>query len=262
MSVRGALQRELEVARDAALAAGEVIARHAEGDRESWEKAEDNPVTKADLEANGAILEILGAGFPDDAILSEETVDSEKRRRAERVWIVDPLDGTKEFIARIPEFAVSVALAVRGEPVVGVVYQPLDRECFWAARGSGGHRNGERLRVSSARALEQCVLLSSRTEMSRGQVDPYKEWFQEVRPVGSVALKLAWIAAGRGDLWISAAPKNEWDVCAGDLLVREAGGVFLTLEEGPRRYNQADTLLRPLMAAGPPHLVQLLRDQI
>jgi myo-inositol-1(or 4)-monophosphatase len=241
MSVPGALQRELEVARDAALAAGEVIARHAEGNRESWEKAEDNPVTKADLEANGAILEILGAGFPDDAIL---------------------LDGTKEFIARIPEFAVSVALAVRGEPVVGVVYQPLDRECFWAARGSGGHRNGERLRVSSARALEQCVLLSSRTEMSRGQVDPYKEWFQEVRPVGSVALKLAWIAAGRGDLWISAAPKNEWDVCAGDLLVREAGGVFLTLEEGPRRYNQADTLLRPLMAAGPPHLVQLLRDQI
>ena len=255
------LERELEVARDAALAAGEVIARHAEGDRASWEKAEDSPVTKADLEANSAILEILEAAFPDDAILSEETKDSEKRRRAERVWIVDPLDGTKEFIARIPEFAVSVALTIRGEPVVGVVYQPLDRECFSAARGSGGHRNGERLRISSARKLEDCVLLSSRTEMSRRQVDPYKDWFREVRPVGSVALKLAWITAGRGDLWISAAPKNEWDVCAGDLLVREAGGVFVTLEDGSRQYNQADTLLRPLMAAGSPGLLQAFRER-
>jgi myo-inositol-1(or 4)-monophosphatase len=249
------------VARDAALAAGEVVARHAEGDRASWEKAEDNPVTQADLEANGAILEIIEAAFPEDAILSEETKDSEERRRAERVWIVDPLDGTKEFIARIPEFAISVALAIRGEPAVGVVYQPLDHDCFWAARGAGGHRNGERLRISPVRQLEQCVLLSSRTEMSRRQIDPYKDWFREVRPIGSVALKLAWIAAGQGDFWISAAPKNEWDVCAGDLLVREAGGVFVTLEAGSREYNQRDTLLRPLMAAGSPELVQAFGER-
>ncbi len=81
-------------------------------------------------------------------------------------------------------------------------------------------------------------------------MEPYAGWFRELRPIGSVALKLAWIAAGRGDLWISAAPKSEWDVCAGDLLVREAGGRFGTLAEGSRTYNQKDVLLRPPMAAG------------
>ncbi len=92
-------------------------------------------------------------------------------------------------------------------------------------------------------------------------MEPYVGWFRELRPVGSVALKLAWIAAGRGDLWISAAPKSEWDVCAGDLLVREAGGRFVTLAEGSRAYNQEDVLLRPPMAAGSPVLVEALEKR-
>jgi myo-inositol-1(or 4)-monophosphatase len=255
------LERELGVAQEAALAGGEVILRHTEGDRRSWEKEEDSPVTQADLEANQAILQIIQDAFPEDAILSEETKDRPDRGRFERVWIVDPLDGTKEFVARIPEFAVSVALAIGGEPAVGVVYQPLDRECFAARRGAGSELNGERLSLSPPAELEQCVVLSSRTEMSRGQMEPFEGWFHELRPIGSVALKLAWIAAGRGDLWISTAPKNEWDVCAGDLLVREAGGEFVTLKSGKRVYNQADTLLRPLMAAGSPGLVEAFRQR-
>jgi myo-inositol-1(or 4)-monophosphatase len=99
-------------------------------------------------------------------------------------------------------------------------------------------------------------MLSSRTEMKRGQIDAYKDWFAEVQPIGSVAFKLALVSAARGDLWISAAPKNEWDVCAGHLLVREAGGIFVTLDDGERRYNQSDTLLLPEMAAGPRELVE------
>ena len=99
-------------------------------------------------------------------------------------------------------------------------------------------------------------MLSSRTEMHRGQLEPYAKLFRELRPIGSVALKLALIAAGRGDLWISTAPKNEWDVCGGDLIVREAGGRFITIDDGERVYNQADTLLQPLMAAGPAELVE------
>jgi myo-inositol-1(or 4)-monophosphatase len=255
------LERELEVARDAALAASEVIARHAGGDRESWDKANDSPVTHADLEANRAILDVLREAFPDDTLLSEETADEENRERAERVWIIDPLDGTKEFIARIPEFAVSVALTVKGEPVVGVVAQPITGECFAGARGLGARLNGEPISVSRETELERSVVLSSRTETGRGQMDRYEGWFRELKPVGSVALKLAWIAAGRGDLWISEAPKSEWDVCAGDLLVREAGGVFITLEEGARRYNQADVLLRPPMAAGPRPLVTAVQER-
>lgn len=255
------LEREAAVAREAAQSAGEIIALHAGGPRESWQKGEDSPVTRADLDANRAICERLAAAFPDDPILSEETAASPERTAAERLWIVDPLDGTKEFIAGIPEFAVSIALALRGEPVVGVVHQPLVGECFWGIRGEGAFLGDARLRVSRASRLEDCVLLSSRTEERRGQLRPYAGWFRELVPVGSVALKLAHVAAARGDVWISLAPKSEWDVCAGDLLVHEAGGELRTAA-GPRLYNRADVLLQPPMAAGPRPLVEafLARD--
>jgi hypothetical protein len=99
-------------------------------------------------------------------------------------------------------------------------------------------------------------MLSSRTEMKRGQIEPFRGLFARIEPVGSVALKLALVAAARADLWISAAPKSEWDVCAGDLLVREAGGRLVELARGERSYNQRDVLLQPLLAAGPPGLVE------
>jgi len=249
-------EREARVACEAAQAGGEVVARHATAAvRESREKSHDNPVTAADLEANEAICERLRAAFPDDALLSEETADRPDRLGRERVWIVDPLDGTKEFVEGVPQFAVSVALAVRGRPVAGCVYDPSTSESFHACAGGGAFLGDTRLAVSRERTLAKAVMLSSRTELKRGQVDAFKTWFARIEPTGSVALKLAWIAAGRADLWISAAPKSEWDVCAGDLLVREAGGAFLELARGERTYNQPDVLLQPLMAAGPKALV-------
>lgn len=254
-------ESEVAAAREAAEAAARIIARRSQGARESWDKAEDNPVTLADLEANRAIQAALRAAFPGDAILSEETRDSPARFSCERVWIIDPLDGTKEFVQGIPEFAVSIALALQGEPVVGVVQQPLTGECFWGARGRGAWVGPERVSVVRAAPLEQSKVFSSRTEMKRGQVDPYRDWFAEIQPVGSVALKLALVAAGRAHGWISLAPKNEWDVCAGDLLIREAGGTFETWDRGVRTYNQEDLLLNPPMAAGAPGWVAALRSR-
>ena len=254
-------EREISVSLEAARAAGAIIADLSSGARESWDKAEDSPVTRADLEANEVITRLLGEAFPEDAILSEETVDAPSRREAERLWVIDPLDGTKEFIAGVPEFSVSVALAIGGEPAVGVVLQPITREAFWGARGRGAYLNDQRLRVSRCSRLDESVMLSSRTELSRGQLDPIKGWFSEIRPLGSVALKLAFIAAGRADLWISVAPKSEWDVCAGDLLVREAGGIFATAASGPRSYNQIDVRLAPEMAAGPRALVETFHSR-
>ena len=251
-----AYERELEAALEAARKAGAILRRHYAGDRKSWEKSEDNPVTLADLESDRAIATVLRAAFPDDAILSEETKSDPARTRQSRVWIVDPMDGTKEFTQKIPEFAASIALVVDGEPVVGVILNPITEVAVWATQGDGAYRDGTRVSVSSCPSLEAAVVIASRTEISRQQFEPYDGWFKEIRPVGSIAWKLACVACGDGELNISVAPKNEWDVCAGDILVREAGGAYLAFDGSRRTYNQADTLIDAGMAAGPVPLLE------
>jgi myo-inositol-1(or 4)-monophosphatase len=233
-------RRELQVALDAAREAGEILLRHYRGKTESWEKSEDNPVTLADLESDRVITARLRAAFPDDGVLSEESLSDPARIAKRRVWIVDPMDGTKEFTRKIPEFAVSIALAENGEPIMGVVRNPAADVTVWASKGDGAFRDGERVRVSSVTRLEHSVMIASRTEISRDRF----------------AWKLACIACGEGDLNISLAPKNEWDVCAGDVLVREAGGVYTAFDGSTRLYNQADPLIEAFMAAGPPQLVR------
>jgi myo-inositol-1(or 4)-monophosphatase len=247
---------ELETALAAAREAGAILLRHWTDDLRHWEKSDDNPVTRADLEADQAIGARLRAALPGDAVLSEETVADPLRLRARRVWIVDPMDGTKEFIGKIPEFGVSIALVEDGEPVVGVIHNPAAATTVWATRGGGTFRDGVRVRVSSVARLADAVVIASRTEIKRDQFAPYAGWFRELRPVGSIAWKLACIASGEGDLNVSVAPKNEWDVCAGDLLVREAGGVYVAFDGSRRRYNQQKTLIDAGMAAGSPALVE------
>ena len=247
---------ELEVALAAAREAAAILRQHYARETKSWEKSEDNPVTLADLESDRAIARRLRAAFPGDALLSEETLSDPARLQNPRVWIVDPMDGTKEFIQRIPEFGVSIALAERGEPVVGVIANPVQGVTLWATRGGGCFRDGRRVEVSRCAELAEAVVIASRTEISRNQFDPYEGWFKEIRPVGSIAWKLACIASGEGDLNISVAPKNEWDVCAGDLLVREAGGAYLAFDGTPRVYNQPDPLIGAGMAAGRRELLE------
>ncbi|MBW2493969.1 MAG: 3'(2'),5'-bisphosphate nucleotidase CysQ [Deltaproteobacteria bacterium] len=249
-------EAELSIALEAAREGGAILRRHYEQGTESWEKSADNPVTLADLEADKAIASCIGAAFPEDAILSEETIREDSRLEKSRVWIVDPMDGTKEFTRRIPEFAVSVALTEDGEPVVGAIHNPATDVTVWATRGGGTFRDDRRVSVSSCEQLSDAVVIASRTEISRNQFAPYAGWFQELRPVGSIAWKLACVACGEGHLNISVAPKNEWDVCAGDLLVREAGGIYVDFEGETRRYNQADTLIDKGMAAGPRALLE------
>jgi myo-inositol-1(or 4)-monophosphatase len=249
-------ERELEVALEAAREAGAILLKHYAGDREHWEKSEDNPVTQADLESDKAIAGVLRAAFPDDALLSEETIADESRLENRRVWIVDPMDGTKEFIGKIPEFCASIALVEDGEPVVGVILNPPAGVTVWGSKGGGTFRDGERVHVNRVARLEDAVVIASRTEISRNQFEPYEGWFKEIRPVGSIAWKLACIASGEGDLNVSVAPKNEWDVCGGDLLVREAGGVYVDFDGQTRTYNQARTLIDAGMAAGAPELVE------
>ena len=247
---------ELEVACAAAREAAAILRHHYARETKSWDKSEDNPVTLADLESDRAIARRLRAAFPGDALLSEETLADPARTQNPRVWIVDPMDGTKEFIQRIPEFGVSIALCERGEPVVGVIANPVQDVTIWATRGGGCFRDGARVEVSRCADLSAAVVIASRTEISRHQFEPYEGWFKEIRPLGSIAWKLACIACGEGDLNISVAPKNEWDVCAGDLLVREAGGAYLAFDGTRRIYNQPDPLIGAGMAAGRRELLE------
>lgn len=239
--------REMTVAQEAARAAGKVILRWYDGDYSVREKSSDSPVTEADTEANRCIHEHVMGAFPDDGWLSEETRDSPSRLDKNRVWIIDPLDGTKEFIQHIPEFCVCIGLVEDGAPILGVTYNPVRDEMFAAEHGSGTTLNGEKVTVSDQANLADASVLASRSEVKRGEWKPF-EAEMRVDLTGSVAYKLALIAAGRADATFSLTPKNEWDVCSGAALIMEAGGRFTTRSTELRRFNQADTLLPGLIA--------------
>ena len=252
---RGAgLEREKDVAVAAAHAAGAIIRDVYRSDfRVKYKRGDRSPVTRADHEADREIRRRVRAAFPADGWLSEETVDSAARLDAQRVWVVDPMDGTKEFIDRVPEFCVSIALIQAGRPVVGVVYNPTLDHLFWAVRGTGAWRRYERggdrrLQMRRTPRLVDATVLSSRSETKRGEWAEFRGLFR-ARPMGSIAGKLASLAAGEADASFTLTPKNEWDICAGALLVEEAGGRVTTLAGTPIRFNQATTLLQGLIAS-------------
>jgi myo-inositol-1(or 4)-monophosphatase len=243
-----AFARERELAERAARAAGAIVRRYYEGRVEPRDKGGgDNPVTAADLEANACIRGLVRAAFPDDGWLSEETVDSGERLGHRRVWVVDPLDGTKEFLQHLPEFCVCIALVADGVPVVGVSYNPATDRLYSAARGAGTRVNGEPARVSTTADLRQAIVLASRSEDARGEWDAFRDRVR-VTLTGSVAYKLGELSAGNGDATFTLTPKNEWDICAGTLLLEEAGGRVTDLEGEALVFNQAKTL-RPGMVA-------------
>ncbi|MDP2496795.1 MAG: 3'(2'),5'-bisphosphate nucleotidase CysQ [Candidatus Palauibacterales bacterium] len=208
------------------------------------QKEGQGPVTRADRGADDLLRERL-TGLRDGAWLSEESADDPAREKAERLWIVDPLDGTKEFVEGVPQYSVAVALVERGRIVLGVVHNPATAETFHAVRGEGAFLDGERIRVR-----ESEVLLASRTELSRGEFDPFREEWT-VRPTGSTQYKLALVAAGEGGATFSRGPKWEWDVCAGELLVREAGGRCTELPGTDLEYNKPFPKVRGMLAGAP-----------
>jgi len=243
------LQREKDVAIAAARMAGTIINEVYQTKYTiDYKRGDNSPVTVADRKANQKIHEMVRGSFPEYGWLSEETVDSKDRLDARRVWIVDPMDGTMEFINRIPEFSVSIGLIEGSSPILGVVYNPRSGELFWAIRDEGTWCNGIRLHVPTTARLQDATILSSRSETKRGEWEEFRELFT-ARPMGSIAYKLACIAKGEADGSFTLVPKNEWDVCAGTILVQEAGGRVTTLKDTPLFFNQPETLLQGLVAS-------------
>ncbi len=238
---------ELKVAETAAREAGRIIMDLYGKEYRIEEKSKGNPVTAADLEANRKIREIIRGRYPDDGWLSEEDKDNTDRLKASRVWVVDPIDGTKEFIAGVPQFAVSVGLVVGGHPMVGVVYNPAEEKFYRAVKGSGAFLNGRPIHILSRKQIDGASLLVSRSE-------PWRK-FQSfegrcrLERLGSIAYRLAQVAGGEADATLTFRSLREWDVCGGVLIVEEAGGVVLDGEGRRLVFNRPDTLYRGVVAS-------------
>ena len=233
---------------DALALAAEVLVEYTPGDVASEAKVGGSPVTEADLRVDAVLRQALprdGEGW-----LSEETVDDRSRLGARRVWVVDPIDGTKEFIRGVPEWCVSVGLVVDGVPMVGGILNPSHDELILGAVGQGVTLNGSPVAPTDRTELAGALVLASRSEIRRGEWDPYEDAGFEVRPVGSVAYKLALVAAGRADATWTLTPKNEWDVAGGVALLRAGGGGAWTPEGAELKFNQPDPLYRGLVATG------------
>lgn len=213
---------ELSAAEEAARAAGSIIMGMFKGKFDIHEKSKNNPVTSADIQANRTIREIILGAFAKDGWLSEEDKDSPERLGCSRIWVIDPIDGTKEFIEGVNQFAVSIALVVDGLPTVAVIYNPAQELFYTAAARQGAYLNGHSIRVTLRRELDGALLLVSRSEPQRK--------FQilvdrcTIQPVGSIAFRLAKVAEGDGDGTLTFRSIHEWDICAGVLIVQEAGG--------------------------------------
>lgn len=211
------------------------------------DKSPDNPVTDADYAADLLLKAELTGLLPEAGWLSEETADDPVRLSRHYTWVVDPLDGTKEFVKGIPEFSISVALVTAGQPLLGVVLNPATGELYHGLRGHGVQFNGSPARVSAQASLRDAVVDASRSEIKRGEFAPFAD-HMEVRVMGSIAYKLARVAAGQADATWSRGPKNEWDICAGALLVQEAGGTCADLNFAPFAFNQPTTKVNGIVA--------------
>jgi len=249
------LQRELTVASELAIEAGARILRYLDGALEVGHKERGEVVTPADRESDRLIRHGLAAAFPADAIFSEETADSPDRLANPRVWIVDPLDGTSNFIARGDEFSVSIGLALEGKPVVGVIYNPTRRELYAGRVGLGMTVNALAAKVSIAGDIASARLSVSRKEVAelRGLLP-----CGELVPISSMAYKMARVAAGMEDGVMSKKRRKEWGSCAGAALVQAAGGKVSLLDGAEIRFNRAERLQALGMVAAGPALHSLL----
>ena len=226
-----------------------VFARFTPGAIETEYKIGHDPVTEADRALDAVLRkELLREG---EGWLSEESVDDPIRLQRSRVWVVDPLDGTREFVKGIPEFCVSIGFVEDGRPVAGGIYNPATDETFLGSIDSGVTYNGKPSQPSQRKNLDGALILASRSEVKRGEWKPFENATFKIRPMGSVAYKLALVSAGLADITFTLTPKNEWDVAAGAALVLSAGGFVSTLENTPLRCNNKNPLLSGLLASGP-----------
>ncbi len=243
--------------------AGALAMTHFNTSLKSWDKLPGDPVSEADLAIDRLLHERLMGARPSYGWLSEETVDDVSRLQRAKVWIVDPIDGTRAFIQQRPEFCVSVALVNGGEPILAAVFNPATEEYFFATKDAGAELNGQPIRASTRDSLKGARFMGAKKAFERhgwmakapGAVFDYKN---------SIAYRMALVACGAFDAAVSLGEKSDWDVAAADLIVREAGGMVTTPAGKRLYYNRDKTRHGDLLAAAPgvhEPLMELLKQR-
>lgn len=238
--------RELELAERAARTAGAIVMKSFRTEQEVSFKSADQPLTQADLDSDAAIKRMLRNARPGYGWLSEETADNTERLDREMVWLVDPIDGTRSYVAGRAEFTICIGLAQNGQAVAGVVFNPATDELFTATLGGGARKNGTAIQTQPPHARAR--IAASRSEMERGDFTTFAGDF-DIVPTGSTAYKMARVAEGTVDAFFSRGPKSEWDVCAAMLIVEEAGGQVTDLKGAWLQYNQPDPHIDGVLTA-------------
>jgi myo-inositol-1(or 4)-monophosphatase len=243
------LSWELRTAEQLAREAGALLVSRQGGDLEVRYKANGEIVTLADLASNDIICHGLAAAFPADTICSEENYSAAMVIADHRVWIVDPLDSTSNYVQRGDQYSVSIGLAINGQAVLGVVYNPARNEMISGYRGYGAAWNGVPVRTTFAASPDSPRLLVSSKEWKRGLEAVARH--MQVQPMASMAYKLARVAAGREDAAISLKQRKPWGTCAGTALVLAAGGNVTSLDGHPLLFDcRGPRTSRGLVAAG------------
>jgi myo-inositol-1(or 4)-monophosphatase len=237
---------EAERLTNAVREAGELALKTFRGTLKSWTKGKDSPVCEADI----AVNELLHARLNDAGFgwLSEESADDARRLAARRVWVIDPIDGTRAYIAGFPEWTVAAALVEDGRPVAAVVFAPVADELFTATAGGGAWCNGRAIAATPGDTLDDARFAGPRSYVERLQ--KAGAGVAPIPRIASLALRLTRVAQGAVDAAMASGNSHDWDLAAADLLVHEAGGLLTTFSGRSLIYNQPKTAHEPLVAAG------------
>jgi myo-inositol-1(or 4)-monophosphatase len=256
------LESDLRLAVDAAREAGALSLDWLKKGARTWEKSPGNPVTEADIAVNNLISERLRKARPGYGWLSEETKDNPQDRAQGRVWVVDPIDGTRAFMRGEPYFCISIARLEGSAPAVAALFNPMTNEMLAATAGGGATLNGEAIHTMPTCSFDGCGVIVRPEIHERLKKNPEWPVTRILTPMpNSIAYRLALVAAGRWDAAIGLQATNDWDIAAAVLIVAEAGGIVTNGEGGPFVFNQSVTRHPGVVAAGA-SLHPLLMDRL
>ncbi|WP_235981502.1 3'(2'),5'-bisphosphate nucleotidase CysQ [Methylobrevis albus] len=250
---------DLELVAAAARAGGALALEFFGRDPEVWSKSNNSPVSAADLAVDKFLFERLRTARPDYGWLSEETEDDAERLGRRRVFVVDPIDGTRGFLAGSDEWTISIAVVEDGRPVAGALYRPVTGALYTASLGGGARRNGRLIQVTARETLAGATIAGPPVMLHkiRAHVAAMGEQMVEAGYIASLALRVALVADGALDLAVARKNSHDWDLAAADLILAEAGGRLIGSDGEELGYNRPKPV-QPALIAAPPAVAALI----